>query len=122
MELGDLELAVLRALRTLGEASSGAIHKEVRRTRDVAYTSVTTTLYRLVDKNLVAVRRESERRIFYRVKEGRAYERALSSIVGRLVDAFGAAAVSRLLGGRSKMTEAHWKELEARVAERRRRE
>lgn len=122
MELGDLELTVLRALRTLGEASPGDIHKEVRRTRDVAYTSVTTTLYRLVDKDLVAMRRESEKRIFYRVNEGRAYDRALSSVVGRLVDAFGAAAVSEILGGPRGMSEAERRALEVRVTERRRKE
>ncbi len=38
MELGELELAVLRAVRNLGPATSGAIYAEVRKTRDVAYT------------------------------------------------------------------------------------
>ncbi|TLZ85558.1 MAG: BlaI/MecI/CopY family transcriptional regulator, partial [Methanobacteriota archaeon] len=51
MELGELELAVLRAVRNLRSATSGAIYDEVRRSRDIAYTSVTTTLYRLVDKD-----------------------------------------------------------------------
>ena len=97
MELGDLELALVRTLREVGEASPREIHRAMRRTRDVAYTSVTTTLYRLVDKDLVAVRREGEKRAFYRLKEGGTLRRMRASMVDRLVDAFGGAAVSHLL-------------------------
>lgn len=97
MELGDLELLVLRAVRTLREGSSGEVWTEVRRTRDVAYTSVTTTLYRLVDKDLIAVRRQSEKRALYRIKNGRAYRRALTQMADSLLDTFGGAAVSYLL-------------------------
>ncbi|HKZ98862.1 MAG TPA: BlaI/MecI/CopY family transcriptional regulator [Thermoplasmata archaeon] len=122
MELGELELAVLKAVRTLGEASPGEIHREVKRGRDVAYTSVTTTLYRLVAKELVASRRESEKRIFYRIKEGRAYNRALATMVDRLVTTFGPAAVSHLLERPSLLTEAERADLEARIAERRSKE
>src|SRR2546428_13868429 len=84
MELGELELAVLRALRSLGEATTGDIHREVRRTRDVAYTSVTTTLYRLVDKDLVQMRREGEKKVFYSVEEGKADEKVVSMIMRRV--------------------------------------
>jgi len=97
MELGELELAVLRAVRSLGPATSGAIYEEVCKGRDLAYTSVTTTLYRLVAKDLIAVRRESEKKIYYRVKEGRAYHKAMASMIDRVVDAFGGEAVSYLL-------------------------
>jgi len=97
MELGDLELAVLRAVRNLGRATSGAIHQEVRKTRDVAYTSVTTTLYRLVDKGLIAVKKESEKKVYYRIKEGRAYRKAMASMIDRVIDTFGGAAVSYVL-------------------------
>ena len=122
MELGDLELAVLRALRSLGEASPGEIHRQVRRSRDVAYTSVTTTLYRLVDKGLVAVRRESSKRIRYRVREGAAYRKALEGMVGRLVDTFGGAAVSNLLPEGAGLGSWDRADLDRRIAERRKRE
>jgi len=81
VELGELELAVLRAVRGRGEATSGDIFEEVRKSRDVAYTSVTTTLYRLVDKDLVAIRKQSEKRIFYRIKDGRAYQKAMAAMM-----------------------------------------
>src|SRR5437879_9863136 len=97
MELGELELAVLRAVRNLRSATSGAIYDEVRKTRDIAYTSVTTTLYRLVDKDLVSLRKESEKKVYYRLKEGRAYRKTMASMVDRVVDTFGGAAVSYLL-------------------------
>src|SRR5256885_6766522 len=97
MELGELELAVLRAVRNLGVATSGAIYSEVKKRRDVAYTSVTTTLYRLVDKDLVAMRKESEKKVFYRPKEGRAYPKAMATMIDRVVKTFGGAPVSYLL-------------------------
>src|SRR5438445_7847739 len=97
MELGELELAVLRAVRNLGSATSGAIYEEARKSRDVAYTSVTTTLYRLVDKDLVAVRKESEKKVYYRGKEGRADRQAMAAMIDRVVDTFGGAAVAALL-------------------------
>jgi len=122
MDLGDLELAVLHAVRTLREASSGEIHREVRRTRDVAYTSVTTTLYRLVDKDLVAVRRESEKRVFYRVKQGRAYRKVLERMARQLVDAFGGAAVSYLLENPGSIPPDELRTLTSLVERRRLRE
>lgn len=122
MELGDLELAVLRAVRSLEEAGSGAIHEEVRKERDVAYTSVTTTLYRLVDKGLVAMRKESEKKVFYRVRQGRTYRKAMASMIDRLVDTFGGAALSYLLESGSSLSEAEKARLRDQIEKRRSRE
>ncbi len=119
MELGELELAVLRAVRNLGSATSGAIYEEARRSRDVAYTSVTTTLYRLVEKDLVAVRKESEKKVYYRVKEGRAYRRAMAAMIDRVVDTFGGEAVSYLLDNPGSLPESQLTSLRAQVEKRR---
>jgi len=119
MELGELELAVLRAVRNLGSATSGAIYEEARKSRDVAYTSVTTTLYRLVDKDLVAVRKESEKKVYYRVKEGRAYRRAMAAMIDRVVDTFGGEAVSYLLDNPGSLPESQLTSLRAQVEKRR---
>src|SRR2546428_9475758 len=97
MELGELELAVLRAVRNLGSATSGAIYEEVRKSREIAYTSVTTTLYRLVDKELLAVRQASEKKIYYRLEQGRGYRKAIASMIDRVRDQLGGAAGSYLL-------------------------
>jgi len=122
MELGELELAVLRAVRNLGSATSGAIYEEVRKSREIAYTSVTTTLYRLVDKELVAVRKASEKKIYYRLKEGRAYRKAMASMIDRVVDTFGEAAVSYLLENAGPVDEAQRASLSAQVEKRRSKE
>ena len=122
MELGELEVAVLRAVRNLGRATSGAIYEEVRKSRDVAYTSVTTTLYRLVDKDLVAMRKQSEKKVFYRVKEGRAYRKAMASMVDRVVDTFGGAAVSYILENPASLQEDQLASLKAQVERRRSKE
>lgn len=122
MELGDLELAVLRAVRTLGEASSGDVYDEVRKSRDVAYTSVTTTLYRLVDKDLIALRRQSEKKVFYRIKEGRAYRKAMAAMVDSVLDTFGGAAVSYLLDNPEKLPPGEVQVLNAQVVQRRKKE
>src|SRR2546422_1970070 len=119
MELGELELAVLRAVRNLGSATSGAIFDEVRKSRDVAYTSVTTTLYRLVDKDLIAIRKESEKKIYYRVKEGRAYRRAMATMLDRVVDTFGGAAVSYVLENPGPGDDAQLASLKSQVEKRR---
>ena len=122
MELGELELAVLRAVRNLGSATSGSIFEEVRKSRDVAYTSVTTTLYRLVDKDLIAIRKESEKKIYYRVKEGRAYRRAMATMLDRVVDTFGGAAVSYVLENPGPVDEAQLASLKSQVEKRRSKE
>lgn len=122
MELGDLELAVLRALRGLGEATPGDLFAEVRKARDVAYTSVTTTLYRLVDKDLIAMRRQSEKRVFYRIKEGRAYREAMAAMVDRVVETFGGAAVSYLLDNPEAVPREQLEALRTQVAKRRAKE
>ena len=119
MELGDLELAVLRAVRNLGQSNPGAIYEEVRKSRDVAYTSVTTTLYRLVDKGLIAIRRESEKKVFYRVREGRAYRKAMASMIDRVVDTFGGAAVSYILENPASLPKAKIDDLRKQVEKRR---
>ena len=118
MELGDLELAVLKAVRNLGTATSGAIYAEVRKSRDIAYTSVTTTLYRLVDKELVAIRKESEKKVYYRLKEGRAYRKAMAAMVDRVVGTFGGAAVSYILENPGSLPEEQLATLKTQVEKR----
>src|SRR5213594_2664381 len=122
MELGELELAVLRAVRNLGSATSGAIFEEVRKSRDIAYTSVTTTLYRLVDKDLIAMRKASEKKVYYRLKEGRAYRKTMASMIDRVVDTFGGAAVSYILENPSATSEAQMADLKTQVDKRRTKE
>src|SRR6267143_2012446 len=122
MELGELELAVLRAVRNLGSATSGAIFEEVRKSRDIAYTTVTTTLYRLVDKDLIAMRKASEKKVYYRLKEGRAYRKTMASMIDRVVDTFGGTAVSYILENPSPTSADQMGALRAQIDKRRSKE
>jgi len=122
MELGELELAVLRAVRNLGSATSGAIHDEVRKGREVAYTSVTTTLYRLVDKGLIAARKASEKKVYYKIRDGRAYRDTMSRMIDRVVDTFGGAAVSYILDKPRDSSKDDLEPLKSQVEKRRSRE
>ena len=117
-----MELAVLHAVRLLGEASSGDVYEELRKSRDVAYTSVTTTLYRLVDKDLVAQRKLSEKRIYYRIKTGPAYRQAMASMVDSLLDAFGGAAVSYVLDNPNRLGAEEAESLREAASRRRKKE
>src|SRR5436189_3852376 len=119
MELGELELAVLRAVRGLGSATSGTIYEEVRKSRDVAYTSVTTTLYRLVEKDLIAMRKASEKKVFYRLKEGRAYRKTIASMIDRVVETFGGAAASYVLSNPGSLSDRQLAPLLAAVGKER---
>lgn len=113
---------MLRTVRTTGEATSGEVYDELKKTRDVAYTSVTTTLYRLVDKDLLSVRKVSEKRVFYRIKDGRAYRRAMSSMVESLLDTFGGAAVSYILDNPARLTPDQAAVLQKQIELRRKKE
>src|SRR5437867_13434835 len=115
MELGELELAVLRAVRNLGSATSGTIYHEVLKSRQIAYTSVTTTLYRLVDKDLIAIRKASEKKVFYRLKEGRAYRKAMASMIDRGVGTFGGGGVSCILEKPAPNSDARLDAVSAQV-------
>lgn len=105
-----------------GEATSGEVYEELKKNRDVAYTSVTTTLYRLVDKDLLTVRKVSEKRVFYRIKDGRAYRKAMASMVESILDTFGGAAVSYMLDNSDRLTPDQAAALENQVELRRKKE
>jgi len=98
MELGPLELEILHLLGEMGESRPLEIHRRLQATHPVAYTTVTNTLYRLADKGLLRVRRTGPKRAYYGLSENpRARDQAAGSVVARLVRAFGADAVSRLI-------------------------
>ncbi len=117
-----MELAVLRCVRTLGEASSGEVYEQLHRSRSVAYTSVTTTLYRLVEKDLVSVRRLSEKKAFYRIKDGRAYRKAMAAMVDSVLDTFGGAAVSYMMENPDRLMTGESESLREQVVRRRKKE
>jgi len=75
-----------------------------------------------VDKDLIAMRKASEKKVYYRLKEGRAYRKAMASMIDRVVDTFGGAAVSYLLGNPGSAIGAQIADLKMQVDKRRAKE
>ena len=69
-----------------------------------------------------AMRKQSEKKVFYRVKEGRAYRKAMASMVDRVVDTFGGAAVSYILENPASLQGDQLASLKAQVERRRSKE
>src|SRR5207244_12062507 len=68
------------------------------------------------------MRKASEKKVYYRLKEGRAYRKAMASMIDRVVDTFGGAAVSYLLGNRGSAIGAQIADLKMQVDKRRAKE
>lgn len=79
--LGDLQLAILRALWTLGEAPVAEVHAALS-DRGLALTTIATMLRKMEEKGLVA-HTEQGRQFLYRAKL--APEQVQKNLVGDLV-------------------------------------
>jgi hypothetical protein len=71
---------------------------------------------------MIAMRKESEKKVYYRVKEGRAYRKAMASMIDRVIDTFGGAAVSYILENPVPTSDSKLAALRAQVEKRRSRE
>ncbi len=100
MELGDLEAEVLSTVKRLDEASGSEVLKELRKNKDIAYTTVTTTLDRLYKKGLLNRNQTLGRggvRYVYSTKHNAEVEgQIVEGTIGRLLSAFGSHAVSMI--------------------------
>ena len=64
----------------------------------------------------------SEKKVFYRLKEGRAYRKTMASMIDRVVETFGGAAVSYVLANPGSLTDEEAASLRSQVEKRRSRE
>jgi predicted transcriptional regulator len=119
MELGDLEAEVLSAVKSLDEASGSEILKELRKNKDIAYTTVTTTLDRLYKKGLLNRKETLGRggiRYLYSSKHDAEIEgKIVEGAIGRLLSAFGSHAVSMIYEKLEEVPKSEVKELKERV-------
>lgn len=69
--LGDLQLQIMKALWTQGEASVAQIHETIAAGHDLAYTTMATMLRRMETRGLVRHRAEG-RTFIYRAVVGEA--------------------------------------------------
>lgn len=95
LELSELQLAVMQALWSAGEASTAQVQKALAE-RDLAYTTVATLLDRLADKGLLAIERVGREKRF---RPTVAEAEVRRSMVGGLL--------SRLFGGDPGALMAH---------------
>ncbi len=100
-ELTNLQIALMRALWTRGEATVAEVQEALRAERDLAQTTVATLLSRLEKKGVVAHRAEG-RQYVYRalVPESEVRRSMLSEMTEHLFGGDVPALVSQLLGAR----------------------
>lgn len=95
--LGELQLAILRALWDRGEAPVADVH-EALRDRGLALTTIATMLRKMEEKDLVS-HRENGRQFLYRaeVDPGLVQKNLVGELVTRLFDGDPLALVNHLL-------------------------
>lgn len=119
--LGELQLAILRALWQAGEASVAEVHESLR-DRRLALTTIATMLRKMEDKGLVS-HRENGRQFLYRSKvdPDLVQKNLVGELVARLFDGDPLALVSHLLrAGEIELVELD--ELRRKVLEAERRQ
>lgn len=105
LELGDLQLAILRVLWRRGEATAADVHSALRGKR-VAITTISTILSRLEKRGIVTYRTQG-RSFVYRaaVTERDVKHSALKSLVKSMFAGDATALVSQLIDGRDLTTD-----------------
>lgn len=96
--LGDLQLAILRVLWGMGEASVSEVHEALEAERGLAPTTVATMLVKMEKKGVVSHRLEG-RRFIYRptVSEGQVRRSMVQDLTLRLFHGDVTALVNHLL-------------------------
>jgi BlaI family transcriptional regulator, penicillinase repressor len=96
--LGDLQLAILRALWARGEATVAEVHEDLAPERGLALTTIATMLAKLEKKGVVGHRADG-RRFVYRplVDEGQVRRSMIAELTSQLFRGDVTALVSHLL-------------------------
>jgi len=119
LDIGALEAEVLSVLKKFKRASARSIFEELARQRQLAYTTVSTTLDRLHKKGLVKRDEESGRggmRYVYVYPQNPALQRNIAGkMVDRLVTAFGPSVVSSIYEKLSEIPDSRIEDLKKRV-------
>jgi predicted transcriptional regulator len=98
--IGELESDVLSVLEEKGSSTAGDVLEVLRKDREIAYTTVSTTLDRLHKKNLVgrkALRGPGGTKYLFTLSgDQRQKNKIIESTLDRLTNAFGEAAYSAI--------------------------
>lgn len=116
--LGDLQLRIMKILWASGEATVGAVHEELAREKDLAYTTIATMLRKMEARGLVKHRLEG-RSFIYRPAVGEeAVSRGMADhLLDRLFEGSLSDMVHHLLSTR-EISREELKRLEKLIAER----
>jgi predicted transcriptional regulator len=116
--LTETELEFMNVIWALGEATVNDVIEHLPADRQVAYTSVSTILRILQQKNVLSVRKEGRGHVYIPLLQKSDYEsRALHHVVDKVFDGTPLALVRQLLGTmKMKPEEVHeLKELVAKL-------
>ncbi len=98
--IGELESDVLAVLEERGSSTAGEVLDVLKNSRDIAYTTVSTTLDRLYKKNLVgrkALRGPGGTKYLFSISgDEKLKNKIIESTLDRLTSAFGEAAYSAI--------------------------
>ena len=113
--LTDVELELMTILWRLGEGSVSEVLEDLPKGRDLAYTSVSTILRILEQKEILKTRKEGRGHIYVPALKKAEYEaQTVRHVVDRVFDGTPVALVRQLL---DSVDEAELKELKKLVAD-----
>lgn len=119
--LGDLERTVLDAVRHHGLCSTRDVLLDLQKGREIAYTTVATTLDRLHAKQLLQRKRMRGKggpHYVYQVSPSTALQKkSVSEAVSRLVDVFGPGVVTSIYDELNALSGAELEQLKRRAKE-----
>ena len=109
--LTETELELMSILWKLGEGSVAEVMEHLPKERDLAYTSVSTILRILEQKEVLKTRKEGRGHIYTPLLEKAAYEaKTVKHVIERVFDGTPVALVRQLLGS-VKLSEKDLQEL-----------
>jgi predicted transcriptional regulator len=114
--LTEVELELMSILWRLGEGSVNDVIEQLPKDRDLAYTSVSTILRILEQKNILKTRKEGRGHIYVpQLKKNEFESKTVKQVVERVFEGAPVALVRQLLET-VKLNEADLQELKALVA------
>ncbi len=122
--IGELESEILSVLKEKGSATAGDVLNVLKDRREVAYTTVSTTLDRLYKKNLVgrkAMRGPGGTKYLFSISgDDRLKNRIIESTLDRLTSAFGDTAYSAIYKHLQNLPPSEFERLKKQVERARR--
>jgi predicted transcriptional regulator len=122
--IGELESDVLEVLKSKGKATAADVMEVLKEHREIAYTTVSTTLDRLYKKRLVERKAlpgpGGMKYLFSLGKDERLQRKIVESTLDRLTSAFGQTAYSAIYKKLDSLSESELDQLRKQVDKARR--